>query len=183
MLERYLVEHCAPTLASIKTANLFTYAYSSEEEVQEQIALWNASMNDKGIFVMELRRSEKAALIYVCRKSFLERDLKKPGVAQFMKRYGYTSLEPEDALKLLQSKLQVQEEFPHEIGIFLGYPLGDVIGFIKNAGHNCKCTGCWKVYCNECEAVRTFAKYKKCKDVYMRLWQQGRSVLKLTVAA
>ena len=28
-----------------------------------------------------------------------------------------------------------------------------------------------------------FAKYKKCKDVYMRLWQQGRSVLKLTVAA
>lgn len=72
---------------------------------------------------------------------------------------------------------QVQEEFPHEIGIFLGYPLGDVIGFIKNAGHNCKCTGCWKVYCNECEAVRTFAKYKKCKDVYMRLWQQGRSVL------
>ena len=82
MLERYLVEHCSPTLASIKTANLFTYAYSSEEEVQEQIALWNASMNDKGIFVMELRRSEKAALIYVCRKSFLERDLKKPGVAQ-----------------------------------------------------------------------------------------------------
>lgn len=105
MLERYLVEHCSPTLASIKTANLFTYAYSSEEEVQEQIALWNASMNDKGIFVMELRRSEKAALIYVCRKSFLERDLKKPGVTQFMKRYGYTSLEPEDALKLLQSKL------------------------------------------------------------------------------
>lgn len=183
MLERYLVEHCSPTLASIKTANLFTYAYSSEEEVQEQIALWNASMNDKGIFVMELRRSEKAALIYVCRKSFLERDLKKPGVAQFMKRYGYTSLEPEDALKLLQSKLQAQEEFPHEIGIFLGYPLGDVIGFIKNAGQNCKCVGCWKVYCNECEAIKAFARFKKCTSVYVRLWNQGRSVRQLTVAA
>ena len=183
MLERYLVEHCSPTLASIKTANLFTYAYSSEEEVQEQIALWNASMNDKGIFVMELRRSEKAALIYVCRKSFLERDLKKPGVAQFMKRYGYTSLEPEDALKLLQSKLQAQEEFPHEIGIFLGYPLGDVIGFIKNAGHNCKCTGCWKVYDNELEALRTFAMFDKCRKIYVNLWNQGRSIMKLTVAA
>lgn len=183
MLERYLVEHCSPTLASIKTANLFTYAYDSEQELQDQIDLWNASMRDKGILVMELRRSERAALIYVCRKSLLARDLKKPEVARFMEKYGYTSQKPEDALALLRTRLQAREEFPHEIGLFLGYPLGDVIGFIKNAGHNCKCTGCWKVYCNECEAVRTFAKYKKCKDVYMRLWQQGRSVLKLTVAA
>ena len=100
-----------------------------------------------------------------------------------MKRYGYTSLEPEDALKLLQSKLQAQEEFPHEIGIFLGYPLGDVIGFIKNAGQNCKCVGCWKVYCNECEAIKAFARFKKCTSVYVRLWNQGRSVRQLTVAA
>ena len=183
MLERYLVEHCSPTLASIKTANLFTYVYHSEQELHAQIDLWNASMKDKGIFVMELRRSERAALIYVCRKSFLERDLKKPGVEQFMKKYGYTSLRPEEALKLLQIKLQAREEFPHEIGIFLGYPLGDVIGFIKNAGHNCKCTGCWKVYCNECEALQTFQKFKKCTEVYTHLWNQGKSVLQLTVAA
>ena len=70
-----------------------------------------------------------------------------------------------------------------EIGLFLGYPVEDVLGFIENAGQNCKCCGCWKVYCNECEAVRTFARYKKCRDIYKRLWQEGRSVLQLTVAA
>ena len=32
------------------------------------------------------------------------------------------------------------------------------------------------------EAVKLFARYKKCRDVYLRLWQQGRSVLQLTVA-
>ena len=74
-------------------------------------------------------------------------------------------------------------EFPHEIGIFLDYPLGDVIGFIVNQGRNFKCAGCWKVYCDECACRKTFAKYKKCRDVYVRLWQQGRSVLQLTVAA
>jgi len=26
--------------------------------------------------------------------------------------------------------------FPHEIGVFLGYPLEDVMGFISNKGHN-----------------------------------------------
>ena len=37
MLERYLVEHCSPTLASIKTANLFTFTYHSSEEVTQYI--------------------------------------------------------------------------------------------------------------------------------------------------
>ena len=76
-----------------------------------------------------------------------------------------------------------RQPFPHEMGVFLGYPLGDVIGFIKNAGQNCKCVGCWKVYCNECEAIKAFARFKKCTSVYVRLWNQGRSVRQLTVAA
>ena len=33
------------------------------------------------------------------------------------------------------------------------------------------------------QAEKQFARYKKCRDVYVRLWQQGRSVLQLTVAA
>ena len=75
------------------------------------------------------------------------------------------------------------DSFPHEIGIFLGYPLGDVMGFIQNAGKNCKCSGCWKVYCDECEARRLFAQFQKCREIYARLWNQGRSVWQLTVAA
>ena len=94
-------------------------------------------------------------------------------------------MDAEEALVHLIERLSELEDggFPHEIGIFLDYPLGDVIGFIENAGRNFKCSGCWKVYCNECEAVKLFAKYKKCRDVYVRLWQQGRSVMQLTVAA
>ncbi len=75
------------------------------------------------------------------------------------------------------------DAFPHEIGVFLGYPLGDVMGFIRSGGRNCRHAGCWKVYCNEAETLRLFEKFKKCRDVYLRLWNQGRSVLQLTVAA
>lgn len=71
----------------------------------------------------------------------------------------------------------------YEIGLFLGYLLGDIIGFIENDGKNSKCSGCWKVYCNECETIKEFRKFEKCKDVYCRLWDQGRSVLQLTAAA
>ena len=36
MLEKSVIEHCSPTLASIKTGNLFTYKYESEEELWER---------------------------------------------------------------------------------------------------------------------------------------------------
>ncbi len=187
MLEEYLIGNCSPTLASLKTANLFSMPYESEKELSDQIAYWNQEMEGKGISVVLLRRHETKALVYVCRKTRLEKNLRQPGVVGFLTRYGYQItgdlMDVDAALAHLKERLAGQEGFPHEIGLFLDYPLGDVIGFIENAGHNFKCSGCWKVYCNECEAVKLFARYKKCRDVYLRLWHQGRSVLQLTVAA
>lgn len=42
------------------------------------------------------------------------------------------------------------KNFPHEIGIFLGYPLDDVIGFIEHKPYYL--VGDWKVYQNVNEA-------------------------------
>ena len=61
MLERYLVEHCSPTLASIKTANLFTFTYQSEEELLSYIEDWNLKFQEKGVSIAILRnRNHKA---------------------------------------------------------------------------------------------------------------------------
>lgn len=110
---------------------------------------------------MILRRRQGKALLYVFRKSRLQNDLLAPGVARFLSGYGYDTTKADDALERLKKRLSDSAMFPHEIGVFLGYPLGDVIGFIQNAGHNCKCTGCWKVYCNECEAGTPISKVSK----------------------
>ena len=37
------------------------------------------------------------------------------------------------------------QEFPHEMGLLLGYPVEDVKGFIRNGGENCLYIGYWKV--------------------------------------
>ena len=99
-----------------------------------------------------------------------------------MKKYGYESTDPSYALERLRSRLAQREDFPHEIGLFLGYPLGDVIGFVKNAGQNCKCVGCWKVYGNEQAARNILEKYEMCSKLYFRQWQQGKSIEQFTVA-
>lgn len=182
-MERYLIESCAPTLASLKTASLFTMPCEAWEILERQLAYWNGRMAEKGIRLLPMRLREGRALIYVCRISQLIRKLEEPSVARFLNGYGYEGMNPTQAVEHLRRRLSGEEGFPHEVGIFLGYPLGDVVGFIENEGRNYKCAGCWKVYCNECETKRLFEKYRKCREVYARLWRQGRSVLQLTVAA
>lgn len=150
--------------------------------MREQADLWNRELGEKGVTLYILRYCNRGALVYVCRKSRLKKELSKPEIQRFLMGYGYRCNEIESVIARLKERLRAEESFPHEIGIFLGYPLEDVKGFIENAGKNAKCTGCWKVYNNECEAIRTFRQYKTCRDVYARLWMQGISVRQLTVA-
>ena len=181
--EQYLIEYCAPTLASLKMANLFRFVCVPDQKLEEVLNGWNEKFSKKGLGFAYFRRTENAALIYVYRRSELEKTLEKRSVRHFLQRYGYERFSVECALETLAERLEQSVEFPHEIGIFLGYPLGDVIGFIENGGKNCKCIGSWKVYCNEHEARRNFQRFNKCKSVYSRLWKEGsRSIMQLTVA-
>lgn len=124
------------------------------------------------------------ALIYVYRIRRLVRDLADPEIRQFLADCGYRDFSVEGALAHLARRIMEKGgEFPHEIGLFLGYPLGDVKGFIKHRGQNCKCTGCWKVYCDEREARRQFCRFEKCRSIYCRLYREGRALSRLTVAA
>ena len=183
MLEKYLIEHCSPTLVSLKTANLVNIPFEDESLLTSSVERINKELQGTGVCLLVLKKSEKCALVYTVRKSKLTSDLQKDGVAEFLMQYGYGSTDVEACLERLKSRLEYTDKFPHEIGIFLGYPLDDVKGFNDNAGQNSKCTGCWKVYCNECEAIKTFAKFNKCKEIYTELWLGGRSITKLTVRA
>lgn len=89
MLERYLVEYCSPTLASIKTANLFNVPYASWKELDGQLESLKQQFAEKGISLSVVRKREGTALIYVYRRQKLKEDLTKPGVAEFLQTYGY----------------------------------------------------------------------------------------------
>lgn len=182
IMERNLIEYCSPALASIKTGNIFTFSYENDKNLNDLITDWNLTLKSKGISITVLRKSNNKALLYVYRKDKLKKDFQKSGVARFLGECGYTSTNVDYAVERLKQRLTVSKDFPHEIGLFLSYPLGDVIGFIANSGQNCKCTGYWKVYCNLSEAERIFEKFNKCRAVYRNLWQQGQSIQQLVVS-
>lgn len=182
-VEKMLIEHCSATLASIKMANLFNISFDDVKDLEEQICYWNKSMQKKGIHLFVLKITNGKALVYVYRKKSLERCLENPFILDFLRKYGYENGEIEESLNHLKTRMIQNEGFPHEIGVFLDYPLKDVEGFIENKGKNFKISGMWKVYANENETEKLFARYKKCREIYIRLWKQGKSVMQLTVAA
>ena len=71
---------------------------------------------------------------------------------------------------------QCNGDFPHEIGVFLGYPVEDVTGFIKNKGKSFKLNGYWKVYGDEKKASHMFRRYTECRDSLCRKLSQGISL-------
>ncbi|MCI6495901.1 MAG: DUF3793 family protein [Anaeromassilibacillus sp.] len=181
MSEMLLIEHCAPTLARIKTANLFSCTYSDTKTLIYFLIYWNKNLNPKGVYLRLMKAAGNRALIYVFRKSGLEEDLKDEQVNRYLKKLGYNTDSTEDVLNFLKKRICTQDDFPHEIGFFLGYPPEDVVGFIENNGKNFKFCGCWKVYSDVNEAEKRFHMYRKCKDVYKKIYSCGKSVNMLTV--
>lgn len=181
MQEEMIVQLCSPTLAGLKTGSLFSCPYQSEQEIMDDVRRLNRRLSPKGVRVLVLR-VRRRALIYVYRPSSLRKDLADESAAALLRGIGYAVDSAERCVVQLIDRLQTSEEFPHEIGLFLGYPPEDVLGFIENKAQDCKCVGCWKVYGDEDEARRRFAQYKKCTDVYCACWERGRSIERLTVA-
>ena len=73
VLEKYLIEHCAPTLASLKTASLMSLPWG--EEMEHQILRYNEELSGKGVEILVLRQEGNRALVYVYRKKMLEEDI------------------------------------------------------------------------------------------------------------
>ena len=109
------------------------------------------------------------------------RDLKDIAAIRLLSERGYDCESPGCCIARLARILSGSEPFPHEIGLFLGYPPEDVLGFIENKSP-CKCTGCWKVYGNVDEAKKRFELYNKCTSIYCRRLKEGSTIEKLTTA-
>ena len=181
MLDRAIIDHASPTLARLKLGSLLNLEIG--ESFFVEFARLGDELRGKGVKLTILRLHGGKALLYVYRPDELERALQDKEVRRFLTTCGYDRFDAAGAIQTLRNHLKDTTAFPHEIGVFLGYPLADVLGFIENCGKNCLACGCWKVYSDLCFAQQTFRRFEKCKTVYQRLFAEGCPLARLTVAA
>ena len=182
MSEELVIRNCAPTLAGLKTGNLFTCAFDSPGQMTKELRDANRVLTPKGLRLISLRFTEGRALLYLYRPSRLEADLSEADARELLQEAGYPAAGVGHCLSELVKRLRELDDFPHEIGLFLSYPPEDVRGFIRYKGRNCKCVGCWKIYGDAEKARKTFEIYHHCTDCYRRRHSMGATVAQLAVA-
>jgi len=183
--ETVLVEQCAPTLAGVKPASLFRCQGPNGQLVLTSAAYWARELAPFGIAVRVLKRCSKtgACLIYLYWAGWLRQILAEPSNRTFLEQMGYRMEHGcGGLLEQLSGRLCLERGFPHEIGVFLGYPLEDVVGFIEHQGRDYTCCGYWKVYGDPETARRVFEIYRQCTERCKERFRQGAQITQLVAA-
>lgn len=185
MSDHVFIQYCSPTLAGLKTGNMFTVDYDSPEELNEELCRLNERFRPKGLRIVLLRSGRGRALVYLYRPGALTEDMRDCQAAEILREMGYTPENVNRCVAKLAAKMRGTEHstgFPHEVGLFLGYPPEDVKGFMENGGGCCKEVGFWKVYGDEDAARDKFRRYRRCQMVYREQFSRGRSLDQLIVS-
>lgn len=174
-----LALHCAPSMAGIKPADLISWK-GCPSETTALLATLRCELETSGITLRPLCRRGDRCLVLVFRPDRLAAQLARPEVRSPLLRDGY----PVDAglvgmLDHLGTRLAGPGEFPHEVGLFLGYPAADVEGFRVHQGRDPLYSGLWKVYSDVAGAKKTFARCRRCRTALSRRVADGCSLAEI----
>ena len=140
--------------------------------------LFCGKVQNKGFCVCRMRHMGGRALFYVYHIGALEKLLCCPLNRKFLEERGYPCKSAAQSVRLLKERMQ-EDDFPHEIGIFLGYPLEDVQGFIDDPTAKTGLCGYWKVYADLEEKQKIFERFRRCTDCICKRMLAGHSLTEI----
>jgi len=164
-----LASQCAPVIFGVKVSNILITRPENEMEVYRLF-------DGTDLAAKCIQKTETKAFFLLYHKQRLHQHLMQKSVLAFLKETGYEDLHTNELLNHFSQRFKTynsKQEFPHEIGIFLGYPIEDVIAFIEHKGKNYLLSGYWKVYGNPETAKRTFRIYDQVKQLAVSIAARG----------
>ncbi len=171
-LKNYLIYHLSPVIKGVKPAITLSISkkkelYNAWLEIGEQLL---ASLDLK--FTL-LREASTSIILYIYDTNQLSEVIHNEEVAIFLQRVGYKqNTNVNEAIDMLVERYALYN-CPHELGVFLGIPLKDVVDFMHCSDKPCILCGYWQVYNDVDEAIAIFAQYDKAKnDILCDLLQE-----------
>ena len=168
-----MVLQCAPVLAGLKVSNMLSVRRAFYPRILEVL-----KQTDISCYL--LRQTDEKVILLLYKEQELQQQLLEADTRAFLKSYGYTQFAVEDVLDLFKKRycdnLCTTKDFPHEMGVLLGYPLEDVKGFINNRGRNFLYTGYWKVYSDLQQKMDLFGRFEQAKEQMIRLLSYGMDI-------
>lgn len=180
-----LAYHCMPTLLKMKPASLICIHKTKvisfgnfNEEMKQELKTFKCQS-------MLLYENSVYQMLLIYNRKLLDKVLRKKKNLKFLQDIGYR-VSKKDTVKVLETlRLRYQackenlghrDNFPHEIGIILGYPEEDVRTFSQKQGNDYLLCGAWKVYHNERSARKIFDSYKRSRERALAMVLSGKNL-------
>lgn len=172
-LEVKMALQCAPVLTGIKISNLLNV----ESEYESSVC---RILRNTALVPYRLLCCENRTVFLLFRRNELTSYLREPKVQAVFQSNGYKNLSLTGILKRFRQRYAAYilqgGNFPHEMGLLLGYPVEDVQGFIEYKGKNYLYAGYWKVYTDLEEKKALFEAYESAKEALLLLVSGGYTI-------
>jgi hypothetical protein len=155
----------AGVLFANKAGELLTFkAEDPELGVEQRIQDIERLSRSWGLSCLVLYRDQACVRLIMYRPAEVQEALSKvPG--RFLEKLGYPcDTGPVEFLEEVGRRWQKDRQIPHEIGIALGYPVKDVLGYmglisLKHTGQRG-----WKIYGDPGPSLRRSRRYERARD-------------------
>lgn len=174
-LNQIFLRYSSQSVCGIKPANLFTVP--SENFTVEIFREWQLIVNEQGLEISAFKISDRTTMLFIYNKKWIQKIIENPLVVPYLEKKGYSSIhDTNKTIQDLSNRLRSKKDFPHEVGIFLGYPFDDVIKFEEHQGKFCRYCGYWKAYCNPEKAKECCNRFRQCSQMCAKWFDEGYSI-------
>ncbi len=158
-LAAHLLLECSEVIGGAKPASLVSLVNRERPCGRNLYLLWDTCQQHlnallPGINYLLLKKTERSVLLLCYSQHNLENHLKHKGIQVLLKKVGYNpQLTLDQSLEQLAYKARHNRSFPHEIGLFIGYPPKDVAAFMGVINLPFTCQGPWKIFGNPASSL------------------------------
>lgn len=161
--QHWITEKLAPVLLAVKPAELLCFS-GDDEEGKTRIAMIQEYIRKipcVGFRKFLMKNGRQKILFY--HGAALKEKLEDSRNHRFLMQQGYPKeVNIEAYMDILVLRIS-SGEMPHEIGVFLGYPLKDVLGYIGHPSLKLTKVNGWKIYGNPMLSDRTYERIENAK--------------------
>lgn len=178
-LAAHLMLESSEVLGGVKPANLVSLVNRTRPCGRNLYQLWQSHHNElstrlANVSFKVLQTKERALLLFCYNMDQLEAHLDHPGIRVLLKKAGYdTKLSSESLLTELCHRFEITSVFPHEIGLFIGYPAKDVAAFMGLVKLPFACQGPWKIYGNPAQSLNLADQHRDCRQKMAAILASG----------
>lgn len=173
---RCILKNIGATIMGVKPAELRNIRFNNSK-------IWDRCKSTilayDQIKMIELNEKVNRKQVLFYHEAALDQQLRKAEVLEFLKKHGYPQkYNLKSYLDFLVKRLR-SNEFPHEIGIFFGYPLKDVLGFMGYSDLKVTHSKEWKIYGDKSISLLQQKRFEMARDYFNKRIDRAEEIEQL----